>query len=48
MAIIKLLNNANLRENLGMEGYNFVKNECNCVSMANNVLKIYENILDVN
>ena len=46
MAIVKLLNNSNLRENLGMEGYNFVKNECNCVSMAKNVLKVYENILD--
>ena len=48
MAIVKLLNNSNLRENLGMEGYNFVKNECNCVSMAKNVLKVYENILDNN
>ena len=28
--------------------YNFVKNECNCVSMAKNVLKVYENILDNN
>lgn len=48
IAIVKLLNNSNLRENLGMEGYNFVKNECNCVSMAKNVLKVYENILDNN
>ena len=48
MAIVKLLNNSNLRENLGMEGYNFVKYECNCVSMAKNVLIVYENILDNN
>jgi glycosyltransferase involved in cell wall biosynthesis len=47
-AIIKLLNNSNLRNKLGLEGYNFVQNECNCVSMAKNVLDTYEEILDNN
>lgn len=45
-AIIKLLNNPDLRNKLGLEGYNFVQNECNCVSMAKNVLDTYEEILD--
>tara|TARA_Y100001936_G_C16012093_1_gene634248 strand:- start:206 stop:1390 length:1185 start_codon:yes stop_codon:yes gene_type:complete len=48
LAIIKLVKDSNLKENLGMEGYNFVKNECNCVSMTQNVLRIYEKILDNN
>jgi len=47
-AITKLLNDSDLREKLGLEGYNFVHNECNCVSMAKNVLKIYEKILENN
>ena len=47
-AIIKLLNDSNLRIKLGLEGYNFVNNECNCVSMAKNVLKIYQKILKNN
>ena len=47
-AIIKLLNNSNLRSKLGLEGYNFVQNECNCVSMAKNVLDTYEEVLDNN
>ena len=47
-AIIKLLNNPDLRNKLGLEGYNFVQNECNCVSMAKNVLDTYEEILDNN
>ena len=45
-AIIKLLNDTDLRNKLGLEGYNFVQNECNCVSMAKNVLDTYEEILD--
>jgi len=44
-AIAKLLNNSELREKLGLTGYNFVHEECNCVSMAKNSLKLYEKIL---
>jgi len=45
-AIIKLLNDSKLRESLGLSGYNFVNKECNCVSMAKNSLKLYEDILE--
>ena len=45
-AIMKLLNDTGLREKLGLSGYNFVNEECNCVSMAKNSLKLYENILE--
>ena len=45
-AIMKLLNDTELREKLGQSGYNFVNEECNCVSMAKNSLKLYENILE--
>jgi len=45
-AIVKLLNDSELREKLGQSGYNFVNEECNCVSMAKNSLKLYENILE--
>jgi len=45
-AIIKLLNDSELREKLGLSGYNFVNEECNCVSMAKNSLKLYEDILE--
>ena len=45
-AIIKLLDNPSLRDNLGSAGYDFVKKECNCISMAKNHLKLYQNILD--
>ena len=47
-AMAKLLNNLELREKLGLAGYNFVHKECNCVSMAKNSLKLYENILENN
>ena len=47
-AIIKLLNNSELREKLGLAGYNFVHDECNCVSMAKNSLELYEQILENN
>jgi len=47
-AIIKLVNNSELREKLGLAGYNFVHDECNCVSMAKNSLKLYEQILENN
>jgi len=45
-AIVKLLNDTELREKLGLSGYNFVNEECNCVSMAKNSLKLYESILE--
>ena len=45
-AIMKLLNDSKLREKLGVSGYNFVNEECNCVSMAKNSLKLYEDILE--
>ena len=45
-AIMKLLNDSELREKLGLSGYNFVNEECNCVSMAKNSLKLYEDILE--
>ena len=45
-AIIKLLDNSSLRDNLGSAGYDFVQKECNCISMAKNHLKLYQNILD--
>ena len=45
-AIVKLLNDSELREKLGQSGYNFVNEECNCVSMAKNSLKLYESILE--
>ena len=45
-AIIKLLDNSTKRDSLGSAGYDFVQNECNCISMAKNHLKLYQNILD--
>lgn len=45
-AIIKLLENTSLRDNLGLTGYNFVQKECNCVSMAKKHLQLYQNILE--
>ena len=45
-AIIKLLQDDNLRERLGMCGYEFVHEECNCISMAKNSLKLYEKVLE--
>jgi len=47
-AIIKLLDNPYLRDELGMEGYEFVQKECNCVSMAKNHLKLYQKIFKIN
>ena len=44
-AIVKLLNNSELRKKLGLAGYNFVHKECNCITMSKNTLKLYENIL---
>jgi len=47
-AITKLLLDNKLREQLGMSGYDFVHEECNCVSMAKNSLKLYEQVLENN
>lgn len=47
-AIVKLLNDSELREKLGQSGYNFVNEECNCVSMAKNSLNLYEKALKNN
>ena len=44
-AIIKLLQDDNLRERLGVCGYEFVHEECNCISMAKNSLRLYEKVL---
>ena len=44
-AIILLLQDNNLRERLGMCGYEFVHEECNCISMAKNSLRLYEKVL---
>ena len=44
-AIVKLLNNSELRKKLGLAGYNFVHKECNCITMSKNTLKLYEDIL---
>ena len=45
-AIKKLLIDKNLREKLGLSGYDFVHKECNCVSMAENSVKLYEEVLE--
>ncbi len=47
-AIEKLVLDDNLRERMGLSGYNFVHEECNCVSMAKNSLKLYEQVLKNN
>ena len=44
-AIIKLLLDDKLREQLGVSGYDFVHEECNCVSMAKNSVILYEQVL---
>ena len=45
-AIIKLLLDDKLREKLGVSGYDFVHEECNCVSMAKNSVILYEQVLE--
>jgi glycosyltransferase involved in cell wall biosynthesis len=47
-AITKLLLDDNLRIKLGLSGYHFVHDECNCVSMAKNSLELYKEILKNN
>ena len=47
-AIKKLLLDEDLRNRLGSCGYDFVHQECNCVSMAKNSLNLYEKVLKNN
>ena len=47
-AIIELLENKVMREKLGLAGYEFVHKECNCVSMAQNSLALYQEIIKNN
>jgi len=47
-AIIELLENKVMREKLGLAGYEFVHKECNCVSMAQNSLALYKEIIKNN
>ena len=47
-AIIELLENKVLREKLGLAGHEFVHKECNCVSMAQNSLSLYQEIIKNN
>ena len=47
-AIIELLENKIMREKLGLAGYEFVHKECNCVSMAQNSLALYQEIIKNN
>tara|TARA_Y100000590_G_scaffold468200_1_gene649961 strand:- start:1372 stop:2565 length:1194 start_codon:yes stop_codon:yes gene_type:complete len=47
-AIKELLLDSNLRNRLGLFGYNFVHEECNCVSMAKNSLELYKQVLENN
>tara|TARA_B100001540_G_scaffold106154_1_gene95633 strand:- start:197 stop:1390 length:1194 start_codon:yes stop_codon:yes gene_type:complete len=44
-AITKLLGDDELADSLGSAGYKFVHEECNCVTMAENSLKLYEQVL---
>ena len=44
--IKKLLLNEELREKLGQNGYNFVHEECNCISMAKKSLKLYHDAVE--
>ena len=46
--IIELLENKVMREKLGLAGYEFVHKECNCVSMAQNSLALYKEIIKNN
>jgi len=47
-AITKLLLDDELREELGLSGYEFVHKEGNCISMAKNSLRLYEQVLENN
>ena len=43
--IIELLNDETKCERLGVQGYEFVHNECNSKEMARKILKVYEKIV---
>ncbi len=45
-AITKLSLDNELREKLGLAGYKFVHEECNCISMAKNSLELYQHVLE--
>ncbi|MDC0170049.1 glycosyltransferase family 4 protein [Candidatus Nitrosopelagicus sp.] len=47
-AITKLLLDDKLRVQLGVSGYDFVHEECNCISMAKNSLRLYKQVLENN
>ena len=47
-AIKKLLLDEDLRERLGISGYNFVHEECNCESMGKNSVELYKEVLKNN
>ena len=47
-AIKKLFLDEDLRNRLGSCGYDFVHQECNCISMAKNSLNLYEKVLKNN
>ena len=47
-AITKLLFDDELKEKLGLSGYNFVHEKCNSVSMAKHSLKLYNKLLKNN
>ena len=47
-AIMELLENKVMREKLGLAGYKFVHKECNSVSMAQNSLSLYQEIIKNN
>ena len=47
-AIKKLLLDEDLRDRLGISGYNFVHEECNCESMAKNSVELYKEVLKNN
>jgi len=44
-AIENLLKNQNLRDNLSQNGLKLIQDECNSKKMAENVLKVYEDVL---
>ena len=43
-AITKLLSDEDLRTRLGSSGYDFVHDECNCITMAEKSLKLYKHL----
>ena len=47
-AITNLLLDDKLRVQLGVSGYDFVHEECNCISMAKNSLRLYKQVLENN